>query len=98
MSPDCELFVQQSYLTTRGSNLLAVTAWLMTRLSQLEASMQPEDYLPTIRYLKYGTAREAYGCNLWHPSLYGLHLLLIKHMEAPRTWVKMWQGTNKETN
>lgn len=46
------------YLTTRGSNLLAATAWLTTRLSLLETFTQLKDYLPTIRYLEYGTARE----------------------------------------
>lgn len=71
------------YLTTRGSNLLAATAWPTTRLSLLETFTQLKDYLPTIHYLEYGTAGETYGCNLWHHSLYGLHLLLIKHMETP---------------
>ncbi len=56
--------------------------------------MQLKDYLSTIRYLEYGTSQEAYGYNLWHPSLYGLHLLLIKHMETLQAWVKTWQETH----
>lgn len=56
-----------------------------------------KDYLATIRYLEYDTAREAYGCNLWDPLRLGLHLLLIKHMEAPHAWVKTWKATNGET-
>lgn len=30
-------------------------------------------------------ANKAYGCNLWQPSLYLLHLLLIKHTDQPHT-------------
>lgn len=76
--------MQQSCPTPPGSNLLANTAWLTTRLSQLETSTQLKDYLPTVRYLEYGTAWEAYGYNLWHPSLYGIHLLLIKLRVTPQ--------------
>lgn len=76
--------VQQSCSTPWRSNLLANTAWLTTWLSQLETSTQLKDYLTTIRYLEYGTAWEAYGCNLWHPSLYGIHLLLIKLRVIPQ--------------